>query len=700
MANKLPRLLIPSTIIILLFFGSYILSTGQAPANSVFIPVVNNDLSGWLGPDGGSIVSIAVDPLNPQVIYAGTWGSGVFKSQDGGESWHLTSQGLDNLFINSLAIDPVEPSTIYAGTYKSKLYKSVDAGNSWVLSANGMQDKAIVYTIVIDPLSHNIVYAGTRGISNNGNPPWKGVVYKSIDAGLNWSPVLTDVGGVNQQDWAYSLAVEPVNHSSVFAAMHEYGPYHSLTYGNSWNSAYSGIDDYSGRAIVINPDTSNGTILYYGVWHDDAVYKSYNGSNSWSPINRDIKYTKVYGMAIDPIHTDTVYLATFTRGVLKTIDGGNYWNSSGLTSDLIYTIAVDPISPAKVFAGTAGDGFQLSLNSGVSWQASNTGIENSTLTTVLVSPTNPERIFASVLGAGVYQSYNHGRDWTQYNTGLGDKFVHSMVQDPSSPKLIYALTDTGGLYQNDTNTTNGWVKVGQGLPLAEFSTPAFPADHPLATYEMEEYFPDPAEINTVNQPTSAILLTMVYAPSSQQTAYMGTGGSGVYKSTNGGTSWTTAGLTGETVPSIAVDPTNSNLVYAATNTPGSLKISQNGGGIWTDASLAVTFYSLATSLASPGILYAGTSNGIYSYQAGTWVNLGLEGMAVTALATDPVQPDKIFAGTTSGAYYSTDGGLSWKFVDQDLTGYTIQSINIDPIRNSWIYFSTKTHGIYLATILH
>jgi ligand-binding sensor domain-containing protein len=114
----------------------------------------------------------------------------------------------------------------------------------------------------------------------------------------------------------------------------------------------------------------------------------------------------------------------------------------------------------------------------------------------------------------------------------------------------------------------------------------------------------------------------------------------------------------------------------------------------------VTFYSLATSPANPGILYAGTSNGIYSYQAGTWLNLGLTGNAVTALAIDPVQPDKICAGTTSGAYYTADGGLSWKFVDPNLTGMTIQSITIDPIRNSWIYFSTKTHGIYLATILN
>jgi photosystem II stability/assembly factor-like uncharacterized protein len=588
---------------------------------------------------------------------------------------------------------------IFAGTYKSKIYKSVDGGNSWSLSATGMQEQAVVYTIAIDPRSHNIVYAGTRGVSNNGNPPWNGVVYKSVDSGQTWSPVLTNVGGAEAQDWVYSLAVEPVIHWSVFAATHEHGPYHTSNYGGSWYSAHDGIVDDSGRAIVINPATANPTTLYYGVWHTDTIYKSENGSNSWIPVNKNIKYVKVYGMAIDPIHTDTVYLATFSRGVLKTTDGGNNWSSAGLNSNLIYTITVDPISPAKVLAGTAGDGIQISTNSGTNWEPSNTGIQNSMPTTTLVSPANPERVFTSIYGAGVYQSYNHGRAWTLYNQGLADKFVHALVQNPSQPQIIFALTDTGGLYQNDTNTLDGWIKVAQGLPLIQAALPAYPVDHPLATHEMQEYFPDSVESNLEFQPNSAILLSMVFAPSSPQTTYLGTGGSGVYKSTNAGTNWQPAGLAGETIASIAVDPANANLVYAATINPGSIKISQNGGGLWTDANLAVvTFYALATTSSDPGILYAGTSNGFYRYQAGTWTQLGLAGISVTAVAVDPGQAEVLYAGTTSGAYISTDAGVTWRSVDPALDGLTIQSINIDPTRTNWVYFSTKTHGVYQATL--
>jgi len=264
---------------------------------------------------------MAGDPSNERVLYAGTWGSGVYKSGDGGASWQAVNHGLANLYINSLAIDPTQPSTIYAGTYRDQLYKSTDGGISWTWSGAGMQEQAIVYAIAIDPFVTSTVYAGTRGISNNGNPPWNGVVYKSIDAGLTWAAVLEDIGGPEAQDWVYSLAVNPNQEHDVFAATHEHGPYHSYDYGNTWHPIVDGINDYSGRSIVVSPERDS-TTLYYGVWHTDTIYKSYNGGNDWFPSNREIQFTKVNDIALAPSNSDTIYMATFTHGVLKSTDGG------------------------------------------------------------------------------------------------------------------------------------------------------------------------------------------------------------------------------------------------------------------------------------------------------------------------------------------------------------------------------------------
>ncbi len=191
---------------------------------------------------------------------------------------------------------------------------------------------------------------------------------------------------------------------------------------------------------------------------------------------------------------------------------------------------------------------------------------------------------------------------------------------------------------------------------------------------------------------------MKYAPSDPQIAYLGTGGSGVYRSINGGVNWSPAGLGGETIQSLAVDPAQANLVYAATGTPGSLKISPDGGINWADASLPVTFYSLAASPTTPGILYAGTSSGLYSYAAGSWTQLGLAERAVTAIAVDPSLPGRLYAGTSeNGAYFSTDAGLSWHVLDRNLIGITVQSIQPDPDFPNYIYLSTKTHGVFLST---
>ena len=133
----------------------------------------------------------------------------MFKSVDGGETWFSVNIGLPSLYINAVAVDPVNSSVLYAGPYEHKLYKSVDGGLSWMPASEGIQEKAIVYSIAIDPQNPANVYISTRGIPTNGGAPWKGVVYKSRDAGASWSTSLAGIGGSDKEDWVYSLAINP-----------------------------------------------------------------------------------------------------------------------------------------------------------------------------------------------------------------------------------------------------------------------------------------------------------------------------------------------------------------------------------------------------------------------------------------------------------------------------------------------------------
>ena len=697
MSPRINRILIPLMILVFLSLGKQAITTGQAPATNSYLPVISYNLTAWIGPYGGTILTMAVNPSNPQTIFAGSFGAGVFKSTDGGSSWHSVNRGLTNLYIYSLAIDPAQSNTLYAGTYHSQVYKSQDGGNSWIWSGSGIQDQAIVYNIAIDPIDHSRLYAATRGVSNGGHEPWNGVVYKSIDAGQTWTPSLTNVGGIGVMDWVYSLAINPNASNQVFAATHENGPFRSDDYGSTWHAIYKGINDPSGRAIVISPQAEYSSILYHGVWHFDSVYKSINSGDLWTTSNHEYPNVKVYSMAIDPHSADSVLLATFSHGLLRTFDGGSTWQYAGL-SDEIYSIVINPISTNILYAGTSGNGLYRSVDNGVSWQRSDTGINNTSVTAVVHSPNDPYKIYASIYGAGVYQTANRGQSWDEFNTGLGDKFVHDLVMDPSNSGLLYALTDNGGLYQNDLTAGNGWVSVGEGLPITQTPMPAFPAYHPFATLDMQEAFAIPQETLSVEQATSVNLLKMVYAPSDPQIAYIATRGMGVYRSTNGGFSWQSAGLGEQTILNLAVDQIDHDLVYAATDTSGSIEVSTDGGKSWNHAFLPGDFYSLTASPMESGVVYAGTSGGIYRYKSGVWSALGLSNLSVTAITLDPARPGLILAGTTSGAYYSTDDGLFWSFVNDQLLDQTIQSIYIDRTMPNVLYFSTKTQGIFVAGI--
>lgn len=663
----------------------------------IFLPIISYNYTGWIGPYGGTITSIAIDPSNPQVIYAGSYGSGVYKSIDGGNNWRSAINGLINQYVYSLAIDPAHSNTIYAGTYHSQVYKSLDGGNSWSWSGNGIQDQAVVYSIAVDPSTPTRVYACTRGSSTNGTAPWNGIVYRSTDSGQTWIPSLTNVGGSSVKDWAYSLVINPNYPYQVFTATHESGPYRSDNYGANWYAISHGINDLSGRAIVISPQLQFSGLLFYGVWHFDTVYKTLNGGQNWTLSNHNYPSVEVYNIALDPYSADTVYLATFTHGLMRSLDGGDNWDFAGLQTDQLYSIVINPFFTTNLFAGTNGDGLFRSLDSSASWQRSTSGILNANVTAVVQSSIDPNILYASLYGAGVYQSFNRGQSWQEINYGLGDKFVHDLVLNPVNQYLLYALTDTGGLYQNDFSGA-GWIKINGGLPLSQTLIPAFSPDHPFATLDMQESFAHPPTILPDNQSVSTNLLKMVYAPSDAQIAYIGTLGKGVYRSTNGGLNWQPAGLGWETILSLAVDAVDPDTIYAATEISGSLKISTNGGIDWNYANLPVSFYSVAASPTEAGVAYAGTSMGVYRYQSGGWTAMGLSDKTITSIAVDPVHPGVFYAGTSSGAYFSKDYGATWKFVDNKLQDQVIQSIRIDRHTPNAVYFSTKTHGVFLALI--
>ena len=708
-------------VVLLAFLTIYHFHSGSLAQGTeeVFIPsLYRGEWSRWLGPDGGNIVALAISPTNPQIMYAGTWGAGVFKSTNGGASWSAASNGLTILTINALAVDPNNPNVVYAGPYRDKLYKSVDGGQSWAFAGTGIQDQAIVYGIAIDPSDSDNVYIGTRGVSaplGNGVTDWNGRLYRSTNGGTSWIESLANVNGdeKNQDDWAYAIVVDPSNGDKVYAAMHLNGVYQSTNSGVSWqpkNGPLSPpeqrITDLSGRAIVIS--RLDPSTLYYGVWHRTCVYKTDNAAVSWTHQNNGCGLPQIYNMALYPLANgnDIVYLATFNfLGVIKTDDGGITWESKGLSQDNIYSVAVPPNSQNTVFAGTQGDGLYRSTNGGDTWVHYQSGISNATVASILVQPEVNKPVYAVVPGSGVTRLLATGQPWQDYNLFLPYQDVSGLVRHPVNSNKLFAYTGSSGLYYTDlSQPAQGWLPITEGLPSGDLLPPLLAPDHPFASredLEAEVEGPLPEIEFDVLSPMGnfASITALAFAPSNPNRAYIttltsGTPHSGVYRSDDGGLHWENAGLDNHNATALAVSPLGYDVVYVATSATGVVFYTNSAGINWQETSLpTANIYTLAFA-ADGSRVYAGTNNGVYvRVGEGSWTFSGLGGIPVTALATNPAQPGRLYVGTTQGVYMSGDAGASWRAAYPELSAETIQSIGIDPLDPHFVYLGTKTRGI-------
>lgn len=675
-------------ILLALIFHRPVPALGQTTIiHRLYFPLIYNppEPPGWVGPYGGKIVSMAVSHSQPWVLYVGTWASGVFKSTDSGATWTWKSADLGNLYIQSIAVDPKNPSVAYAGTYKGKLYKTVNGGESWFLSSANIQAEAIVYSIVIDPKDTDNIYIGTRGVSNDGGPPWNGVLYRSTDAGSTWEAKLTDVGGKSQEDWAYSVTLHPQYPNQVYAATHEHGIYRSLNSGKSWEAVNDGITNFSTRAIVVNPNSSESRpVLYTGVWTYGGIFRSNNGGESWTAQPNGSVESQIYSMSINPVDSAIVYASTFTGGVLKTSNGGTNWSIVGLKDYEIAVTALDPNTPQVLYSGTNGYGLFKSWDAGANWQRSQKGLHAVKANAIQVSPENAQQLYAGLLFTGVEQSGDGGQTWSALGSGLSNTNVLGVLIPPDHPKVLFALTESSGLYRCDLQGTC-WQKISITFPLTVQE--AFGPEHPFwqqPFLEFEEQPTDPLAVTA-----TPALLALKFAPSNPQIAYLGTSGAGVYKSANGGNSWSQAGLAGTKIVSLAVDAANPNRVFAASDTR--VWSSDNGGTNWVDTGLSgLNIYTLALNQA--GSLFAGTSNGVYQRAGAGWSPLGLAGLPVTVLAAHPTQAEKLYAGTVDGLRISRNGGLNWNAGPVELNGLTVNGLSFDPQDASYIFVSTTTQG--------
>jgi photosystem II stability/assembly factor-like uncharacterized protein len=170
----------------------------------------------------------------------GCFPSGIYTSSDGGYSWLERNVGwtLDGVF--SLVDHPLNPDIVYAGTYNG-VNRSLDFGEHWETWSDGWPGEQWVFRIAFDPRNPDVMFACSKNGENEGTgrPEFRGTVMKSTNGGANWFPITE---GLSLDQEFYDIVVDPINPDVLYLAAQQDGMFISIDSGSSWHPWNQGLE--------------------------------------------------------------------------------------------------------------------------------------------------------------------------------------------------------------------------------------------------------------------------------------------------------------------------------------------------------------------------------------------------------------------------------------------------------------------------
>jgi photosystem II stability/assembly factor-like uncharacterized protein len=299
----------------------------------------------------GRVSTLIVDPQNPGVAFAGIDDrpGGVFKRTGG--AWQRTGEGIGRVNVYASAIDPRDPDNVYMGTTRG-VFKSTDGGASWhelLASPHVVLDRRVVghtgtevSALAVDSHDPRIVYAIA---SEHG-------LYKSTDGGNHWQLLGRSFGATSD---TAALALDPQDPETVWAAA--VGLFKSVDGGLTWRS--SGFEGSTVHAVVLDPNMP--THVYVGT--EEGAFKSTNAGATWRALQGPVDGVDVLALAIDPEHPENVFAST-ESGVFVSADAGSHWRRLGrhLPVRNYDALAIDTAA-GMVYVGAFGGGiFEAALD--------------------------------------------------------------------------------------------------------------------------------------------------------------------------------------------------------------------------------------------------------------------------------------------------------------------------------------------------
>ncbi|MEA3435396.1 MAG: hypothetical protein U9R43_02950 [Thermodesulfobacteriota bacterium] len=576
---------------------------------------------------GGQVYEIAIDPVNPDKMFAGIYlGDGLYLSEDGGNTWQGVNSGgqlpgedeFKDHAVWAVKIAQSDNNVIWVA-HNCWVEKSMDGGQTWthIFNSNMQRDctdcggsdddMRFCRALAVDPLDAQTVYVGTSGADEAFG--LTGAIYKTQDGGVTWKKINQ---GNDFDHTIMDIDIDPQNNNIIWAVTSSWGVggwegtlYRSEDGGETWTNIHTVA---GGRVTVaVKPNDSN-TVFTGGGW---GLEKHYFDGTEWQYIwpllpedYPNYGCRQAWDIAFDPQNPEIIYVpwrnpwfGDYLPRVSRSIDGGDNWET--------YTVDYE---------------FQC----------------------IKVHPADAEVLMGGGMALGMNRSQDHGQGWTPVNEGLNGVIVYDVQNDPNDSTHLLAGT-LSGLFEK---------KQGQDW----------------------------------TQLLSYIVKSVEFDPADSQTFYSGLRTGWVAKTTDGGIIWDYRYL-GSSIHDITIDITNTDTIYIAAAKevdPGKIWKSIDGGDNYTEILLgenlsneAYDFNVVTVDPLDSQHIFAGGGNFYAPKVFGDlWESpdggdnwdrnpLSLNDIIVNDVLVDPVSADIIYAGcgysggTLVPLYKSIDKGVTW-----------------------------------------
>jgi len=677
---------------------------------------------------GGRVEAVAGVPGNPDTFYFGAVAGGVWKTTDGGDSWHPIFDHEPIASIGAIAVAPSNPKVIYVGTgeraprgdisFGNGVYKSTDGGRTW--HHMGLDDTRHIGRILVDPKNPDVLLVAALG--HVYGPNKERGVFRSTDGGKSWTKVLYR----NEDTGAIDLAADPHDPRVVYAALWQVrrtpwsltdggpgsGLYRSTDGGKTWTHLHGhGLPAGPLGRISVSVSGANGQRVYALInAKNGGLYRSDDGGDHWRLVNDNQHLRQrpwyYFGVHADPKNPDKVWVLNFKLNV--STDGGKRFTQVATPHVDNHAMWIDPSDPDRLIEGNDG-GATITVNGGKSW-SSEKNQPTGQFYHVSTDGRFPYRVYGAQQDRGSIAIANASRfgpitahDW--YNVAGGESGYVEPV--PGNPDVVYA----GSYFGNTTRYTKSTGEVQDVTPW-----PVNPEGQPAANVKYRFSWTSP----------------LAFSPQNPKILYAGS--QYVLESTDSGRSWKKISpdltrndkskqqLSGgpitldnvgaeyyDVVYTIAPSPVENGVIWAGTD-DGRIQITRDGGKHWRNVTPHgmpkwATISLIDASPFDAGTAYAAVnahkSDDMRPYLYRTrdygrhWTRItdGIDAPAYThVVREDPHQKGLLFAGTETGIYVSFNDGARWYPMQLNLPVTSVRDI---AFRDGDLIAATHGRGFWI-----